>query len=484
MNLILKRHSLILIIFLFFCCQSRAHYVLSHPPDSTVKLSVDTLSRVVVQKILILGNRKTKQYIIQREIHFKEGDSLLAYTLEDQLIKAQQQIYNTLLFNIVNVTSHSLNEHEVIIIVDVKERWYIYPTPQIQFVDRSFSEWLNKQHANFNRINYGIRFSHNNLTGRKDELRIYILNGFSHNYQIGYSQPYSNSKLTEGFSVSAGFIQNQELTYKTNYNNTPAKPFRSKAFAYTNINFRAAYQIRRAIKVKHQFIIAFNHFNLNDSIIQPAFNPHYFNQNKTIVNFTDITYNYSYNDLDNLAYPLSGISYFGTLSKRGLELTGGINMLSLETGISRFYPFEYKWYLTLSASGKIKLPFDQPYINLKAFSGDNVYLQGLEYYLIDGSAYSIGRASIKKCILDLKIPNPFKTKSIPYIPFRVYLKDYVNLGFCYALKKQETQLNNTLLYTTGIGLDVVSLYDTNVKVECSMNQFAQIGIFLHGQIGF
>ena len=45
-------------------------------------------------------------------------------------------------------------------------------------------------------------------------------------------------------------------------------------------------------------------------------------------------------------------------------------------------------------------------------------------------------------------------------------------------------LNNRLLYSGGFGIDILTLYDINLRIEYSFNQLGEKGLFLHNQSGF
>jgi hypothetical protein len=46
------------------------------------------------------------------------------------------------------------------------------------------------------------------------------------------------------------------------------------------------------------------------------------------------------------------------------------------------------------------------------------------------------------------------------------------------------KLSNTLIRTAGIGLDVISIYDFVLKIDYSVNQLGDKGVYLHGGINF
>lgn len=151
--------------------------------------STDTLSRIRVRNIIITGNKKTKEYIILREMELKPGDSIIIAKLEKVLEKDRQHIYNTTLFVEVIVEPVIINAYDVDINVTVKERWYIFPLPEVKFVDGNFNKWLAHYKGDLRRVNYGVKFLHNNLTGRKDQLSIRWLHGYTKTFSLLIGPP-------------------------------------------------------------------------------------------------------------------------------------------------------------------------------------------------------------------------------------------------------------------------------------------------------
>jgi outer membrane protein assembly factor BamA len=456
--------------------------IVIHPiMDSSAKLRVDD--------IIIKGNKKTKTYIILREMLFKAGDSISVKDLAITLEKTRQLVYNTTLFNEVKIEAVQKNADHILVIVSVKERWYIYPLPQFQLVDRSFNEWVKTYHASLDRVVYGGKFTHYNLSGRRDQLRVYLLTGYSRNIAFSYTAPYSNSKLTEGFTIGAGFTQNREIAYKTSFGNKilfyPADSIRKKTndFVRSNWYINAGYTLRRGYYQKHFFTFLYNHYKVEDSIIT-KYNPHYFNTNKTAIGVPEFSYTYQYVNVNNVSYPLTGIGGYATIIKRGLGFKGNINMLQLEAGITKFFNLGSNWYSSTNFNAKIKLPFEQAYINQRGLGYGDIYLRGLEYYVVDGVATALLRQTFKKKLFSFNVPFPFKSKTIPKIPFTFFAKTFGDLGYAYNKKPYEFMLNNKLLYTGGFGIDILTLYDINLRIEYSFNQLGENGLFLHTQGGF
>ena len=66
-----------------------------------------------------------------------------------------------------------------------------------------------------------------------------------------------------------------------------------------------------------------------------------------------------------------------------------------------------------------------------------------------------------------------------------WLKLFTQLGYVYSEKPMNAnKLSNTLLRTAGIGVDIISIYDFVFKIDYSVNQLGDKGLYLHGGINF
>ena len=473
--------SLILFSFLFAHAQK--------PKSSNITLTgtsllpVDSTRKVCVNSLIVAGTKKTKTYIVYREIQFKKGDSLLISQLQKELEQARQQVNNTTLFNEVKFELVTVDSFNVDITVHVTERWYLYPVPQFQLIDRNFNEWWKTYKRSFDRVNYGIKFVHYNLSGRRDQLRIYLINGYTRNISFSYNNPYSNSALNNGYSIGAGYSQNREIAYLTDSANK-IHFYKKTDFTRNAVYASAGFTIRRGLFKKHFFSIGYAHQKVDDSVITVFYNPNYFKDHVNSKDIIDLTYVFQYSNVNNVSYALKGQSGFLNIQKRGLGFTGGLNMLTVEAGFNKYFDMGKKWYSSIQLNGKIKLPFNQAYINQRGLGyGDN-YLRGLEYYVIDGVATALVKSTIKKKIISFNIPFTLFPKVFTKIPFTIFAKTYADVGYAYNKKNYYSYLNNRLLYSGGFGIDVLTLYDINLRFEYSFNQLKENGLFLHNQSGF
>jgi hypothetical protein len=183
-------------------------------------------------------------------------------------------------------------------------------------------------------------------------------------------------------------------------------------------------------------------------------------------------------------YPLTGEIYTLSLFKRGFEFSGGVNMLSFDASYNRYLSHSKNWYSSVQAHTLIKAPFTQAYINQRAFGFGDLYLRGLENYVIDGVANFMAQYTLKKKLVSFSIPVPIKNNIVPRVPFTIFAKSYADAGYAHSKQEFDTRLGNRFLYTGGFGVDILTLYDINMKIEYSFNQLGEKGLFLHMRGGF
>ena len=456
--------------------------------NPAIRSITDSSKKTCIKEITVVGNKKTKTAVIFREIPFKEGDSIIIADIRKQLEQARIQVYNTTLFEKVIVDAVTTTSSTISITITVKERWYVYPIPQFQLVDRNFNVWYKTFHHSLNRVNYGLKFAHYNLTGKRDQLRIFLINGYSRNISLSYSNPYFNKARNRGFSFGAGYTQNREIAYKTNNNDSvlfyPPDSVRKKTnnFVRNSWYISASYLIRKGFFTRQYFSAGYAFLKVDDSVIIK--NANYFKDSVNAKGYPEIAYTYQYTNVDNTSYSLKGTSWYFSALKRGWGFTGGVNMLSFEAGLNKYYSLGKNWYANFQLNGKIKLPFDQAYLNQRGLGYGETYLRGLEYNVVDGVAYMMSRVTLKKKLFSFNIPFPFFPRIITKIPFTFFAKTYGDLGYVYTKPKYDTYLSNRLLYTGGFGIDVLTLYDINLRFEYSFNQLGKRGLFFHTQNGF
>ena len=446
-----------------------------------------SLSEIIVQKnrpviigdILLSGNKRTKSFIALREVPFKKGDRLTQADLDNQLILAKQQLMNTSLFVDVTVYIAERKGNVLFIHIDMKERWYFFPLPYFRLVDRNFNQWWVEQKRSLERVNYGIKFTQNNVSGRNDNLDIWLINGYTQQITLRYNLPFFDKKLKQGFNVGVVSATQKEINYATGDNKQLF--YKQDEIAKKALRFDFTYSYRPDVKQRHYFRVSYNHESVADTVVK--INPLYFPDHLTEIKFIDFNYQYKYYNVDYIPYPTKGFLMEGNLYRRGLDEVTGFWQLSGRAVYS--VPLTKTSFFHFEGLAVAKAPFRNYFVNERLLGYGFYQMRGLEYNVVDGMIGGSLKTTLHKEVVSFIFRNPFKSKTHDKIPFRIFLKAYGDLGYAYTPNPNITNtLNNKLLRTWGFGMDVVSIYDFVFKIEYSFNQLGRDGLYLQTRNDF
>jgi outer membrane protein assembly factor BamA len=434
----------------------------------------DTTSLFTIRKVLISGNEKTHPDIIMRELSFGINEN---YTLEEVtavFLRSRKNLMNTGLFREVIVSLERIEGYDVYVNVSVDEKWYIWPKPFVKPVDKTFHEWWNEQDRDMDRINYGLRLTHDNFTGRNDKLKINFMNGYTKQLSVQYYGLFLDNQLKWSVNGGVSIGKNREVNYMTQ-ENKPV-PIRDRdRYLRSYVNWFAEISYRPAIKTRHTFGIGFNYEEVADTVFK--LNPHY-STRSDITRYPELFYRMSYFDVDFIPYPTKG--FIGEIILRKKGINDPVNLWQLQARGSKTWPLGPKYFFNASAVGMLKLPFKQPYITNQFIGYDGQYLQGYEYYVIDGIAGGYAKATLTRQIINTEIPlSSKKIRKLNDIPLKIYLKTFVNAGYVRCNQPGYNEFNNRLLHSGGIGLDIVVFTDFVIKLDWSFNCLGENGLYLH-----
>ena len=485
--LMLRETKYSLWLFLAIAC---FHDVTAQPQVNSSNPSSDTSGIVIlpsptsstrdsvfkVRNIIIKGNKKTKDKIILREIPFKSGESNSLPELVKKFEIARKQLMNTALFYDAIVALHSFDGYQIDVLVSVKERWYIFPVPYFKPVDRNINQWIIEEKASLRRVNYGAKLLYNNVTGRNDKLSMNAIFGYTKQLSFGYDRLYIDKAMRMGLNVGFGMGKNKEHNYNTIDNRQVY--LKDEKFVRNFTRFSAEVTYRKAIKTRHRFGAAYHTEEVSDSVLK--LNPSYYPPHLSRISYPEFYYGMTYYDLDYNPYPTKGYAAEVIIGKRGFN--SDINLWYLNVKGSGNWHTSKRSFFTLIAFGTVKLPFRQPYYNQRLLGYGDAFLQGYEYYVIDGVAAGFLKATLTRKIVkfNIKIPGSKKRES-QLLPVHIYGKAYTNAGYVHNPQPGENSLSNKMLYSGGIGIDILTLYDVTFKLEWSFNQLGQNGIFFHNK---
>jgi len=482
---------LVIITFLasgcFYTANAQDNAVL---PDSSLRLLNDSsalndtiphqdtnYTPFIVRDIVIVGNKKTKPQIILREIPFKSGDHVSLQNLVAQFETARIRLMNTVLFHEVIVALKAFDGYNVDVLVEVKERWYLFPIPYLKPVDRNLNQWVVENNLSLERVNYGLKLLYNNFTGFNDKLNVWLINGYTKQLQFSYDRLYIDKQLKWGLNLKMAVGKNREVNYNTIDNK---QVFYKDQNNFIRSFFRTSAEVtyRKKIYTRHYMGVAYTQERVSDTIV--GLNPAYFKDGKKDLRFPELYYTMTYFDVDYIPYPTRGYAAEVTLNKKGFN--SAINLWQLTLKGAANYTLAQKLYLNLRANGVLKLPFRQPFFNQQFMGYGDMVMQGYEYYVIDGVAGGIFKTTITKEFLNFNIGIPKnRFGSATRIPVRMFAKVFGNAGYVHNPQPGANPLTNKMLYSGGFGIDVLTLYDFTLKLEWSFNQLGENGIYLHNR---
>ncbi len=442
------------------------------------KIQSDTTSQfVVVDKVFIIGNKKTKAQIITRELDFKINDTIWSIQLNAKLLENKNRIFNLGLFTEVDLNVIYLSKERVDIVVSLKERWYTFPVPIFKLADRNFNDWWENQNGDLKRVDYGLKFYQFNMRGRNERLRLTGQFGFNKLFDLQYSIPYIDKNQINGLSIFTTYAENNSIAFQT--------VDHKLIFLNTDTKMRQAFRTgltlsrRQSFFSYHYLTLAYYHRAISDTIA--ALNPNYFLKSRTRQEFLYLNYKFK-RDLRNIAaYPLKGYLLNFEVEKSGLGLKGDINLLQVSGNYSRYIDLGKHYYLSSKLSTAMSFPKVQPYNNFTSLGYSQEFIRGYELYVVEGQNYFLNKTTFKKLLFSGKSVNsliPFE--QFQTIPFAVYLKSYFDLGYVnnnmvYPLN---TRLSNQYLFGGGMGLDIVTYYDFVLRLEYSVNSIKEKGFFI------
>lgn len=451
---------------------------------NTEKVINDSTSQfLIVDRIFIIGNKRTRDQIITRELEFKQGDLIRGSDLDLLLVQNKNRIFNLGLFTHVDIDVLYLSSEKIDIVVNLKERWFTFPVPVFKLADRNFNDWWENQNRDFRRVDYGIKFYQYNMRGRNERLRATAQFGFNKLFDLQYTIPYIDKKQVNGLSLFTSYAENNSIAFQT--------AGHKLVFLNTDSKVRQAFRTgltlshRQSFFSYHYLTLAYLHRSIGDTIA--TLNPGYFLNGQTDLKYFYLNYKFK-RDLRNIAaYPLTGYLLNFEVEKSGLGILNDINLFKISADYAKYIDLGKKFYLSSRLSTAFSLPKVQPYFTFTSLGYQREFIRGFELYVIEGQNYIMNKTTFKKLLFSGSSTNnliPFE--QFQTIPFSIYLKSYFDSGFVnndtfYPLNMR---LSNRYIYGGGFGLDIVTYYDMVIRLEYSFNSISERGFVIGAKAEF
>ncbi len=435
-------------------------------------------AQIKITSIQIEGNKKTKPYIILRELPYHQGDILSKDSLAILDTISQQQLFNTTLFEQVTVHSSYLDSSQVVIKIQVRERWYLFPIPYFKWVDRNFNQWWNDQNRSLDRVNYGLNLRQSNVTGNNDKLNAAFVTGYTHQANFRYQIPFIDKKLRYGLAFGWQNATQKEINITTKLDKQVF--YKTQDIIQQGYRANASLLYRPNLFERHSLQLGMGRNEISDSAL--LYQSNYLPSHQKTFSYIDAALSFASIRFDYNAYPTKGQSTDFILYQR---FSKNSNLSSVQFRKVIVRPFSRSNFVFLESNSIIKFLSNQNYTDNKLLGYGNLQMNGLDYYVVDGNAASILKASFHHSLGSYSVVNKLTPKRIPIIKYQFWLKAFTHLGYVYSEKPVNgNRLNNTLLRTAGIGLDIVGVYDFVLKIDYSLNQLGDKGLYLRTGFNF
>jgi outer membrane protein assembly factor BamA len=437
---------------------------------------------LIINRILMVGNRLTRDQIILRELTLKEGDVIFSLDLPAILDLDKKKLINTRLFNTVEIRTLVLPDNRADLVIDLNERWYTFPSPIFELADRNFNDWWQNYNHDFKRVNYGLRLYQFNMRGRNETLRFIAQFGFQRRFELMYRFPYIDKKQKHGLSMDLAFLETKNLAYQTRDHKYEFA--KSDQILRNERNAGLTYTYRNSFYKTHSFKLEYKNLHLNQ-IVKDS-NANYIQSEEILRQaYPSASYQFNSDHRDVFAYPLKGNQFVLNVSQSGWGISEDLQKFEATIMYSRYFDLKNNFYLSNNVIGHYSNPDNIAYINYSVLGQRKQFVRGYELYVVEGPYYILNKTTFKKLLFSRKYHwAMMPAEQFRYIPISVYFKTYADLGYVrnypyYEREQLNTELSNKILAGTGFGFDVVGFYDIVLRFEYSFNVEGEQGFFFH-----
>ena len=440
-----------------------------------------------VADVQLSGNKKTKDQVILREMSLHKGDSITSERLLRILNECKENLNNLALFNYVDLThgpdaDNPDDNDRICLHVKVEERWYTWPLLNVMLEDRNISAWLKD--ADLQRVTFEFGINSYNLFGLNHNLVAGLMVGYQQAINLHYknialgssNKHFLNAGLSLSMSRHANIITKEDSPL----------PLKVKDdFLTQGLQWYVNYSYRPHVRAVHNVNFSYAHTKLADTVL--ALNPHYWGSNDTERLNLDLQYFFRVDERDYSPFPTKGF-YLKTGARFYFSNNWAIRYIQANANAQYYLPLHERWF----AGGKITAGTSAK--NARAYTldralgyGENV-IRGYEYHVVDGQHFASFNGSIFYKIMPKKVIviNWLSALSkFNKIHFTLYAHAFFDMGAAFhSYPDSFNRLSNQFLYSTGLGLDLVTYYDIILNVNYSINKQGEKGFHLSLKLPF
>jgi outer membrane protein assembly factor BamA len=247
-----------------------------------------------------------------------------------------------------------------------------------------------------------------------------------------------------------------------------------------------SYKYRKEYFNFHTLALGFSDLKIADTIL--SLNPYFLGLNNHRQRYFDIEYEFTRDTRDSHFYPKTGYLLVAGIIKKGLGiLPYEYNSLDISVKYFAYHKLIDRLYV---ASGLLytSTSNDDHVFYSQTGLGYLQFVRGYEYYVANGDKSVLFKSLfnfelLPKKVLNLHVWPIRKAYQFNKIPVEIYTNVFFDAGYVYdktgIYKQYDNTLVNKLMYSTGIGIDIITYYDKLLGFDYSFNGIGGHGLFIH-----
>jgi outer membrane protein assembly factor BamA len=262
-----------------------------------------------VGTVAVVGNSHTKDFVILREMTLKPGVPITRALMEYD----QSRIYSLRLFNQVQLRIIPTSSPGTAnLIVEVSERWYIFPFPIFGIRDRDWSK-----------VYYGLGLLHANFRGRNEKLFASLIAGYDPSFMLSYTNPFISEDGTDflGARIAYSKVRNKSLLAEAGTDNFDERHFS------TSVTYGKRFGIEHTAWLNAGYELVDVDNQLPGRAISPDGKDRY----------PVLSIGYSYDTRDLSEYPDDGTLARASITKYGVS-TATVNIVRYDADVRKYVP--------------------------------------------------------------------------------------------------------------------------------------------------
>ncbi len=469
--------------YLRFAVMAVLVFLFSHPAISQGRAEFITIDQIILE-----GNKRTKDYVVLRELEFAIGDRISSTDAEALWHENEKRILSTGLFTYVEMeVVPSDDAGSVNIFITLQENWFIYPNFIFELADRNFNVWWNEQAKSLDRVNLGGRINWINVSGHRDQLKLITQFGYTRKYDLQYRFPYLNRAKTLGIGAAVVYTENREIGFETIGNKTEFYSGEDDRVVLQRFRASSWLTYRPKLYGNHLFKLEYHRNSIDDFVAQEL-NPEYFLNGESALRFFHVEYDFNFDRRRYVFYPEGGYQFGINVKKEGLGIFNEYDNFNIE--LRGEYYFNIKDRFIIANLAKVKTNLNRSQIGFANNTGlgyNGNVISGYELFVVDGTDFLLTKSSVRWKMIDnlVNLDKVMPLRQFKKMNFKAYLSFNMDTGYVNEPTYRETNfLNNRFLVGYGPGLDLI-LFNTHLfSFEYSFNHLGQSALFISNSVSF